>query len=130
MKTKTLSQIALALAVGSSAVFFTACGADEEKKPNAYIYKGFGTNPVSINITSKDDETIIKDVVVRGRNGECPLQKDVLNGEKIVYNKDISVPFSEDIQSGKLKCEPKNGKVEIKIKTNFGTYTYENSLYY
>ena len=130
MKTKTLSQIALALAVGSSAVFFTACGADEEKRPSVMLFKtGFaGGNPREIVIISKDDETIIKDVVARGRNGECPLQKDVLNGEKIAYDKDISVSFSEDVKSGNVKCEPKNGKLEIEIKTNFGTYTSENSL--
>ena len=122
MKTKTLSQIALALAVGSSAVLFTACGADESKAPKlgdnilGYEYRKAYQG---LHIVSQDDETIIKDVIVRGRDGECSLDKEDLKGQKVNYGETVRILFAD-------KCERKNGALEIEIKTNFGTYKYEN----
>lgn len=122
---KSLSQIALALVVGSSAVFFTACGADSSKAPKIEIrggteyklaYQGF-------YITSQDDDTIIKNIVVRGRDGECLLNKSKLQeGEKMRYNAHVEIRYAGE-------CEPKNGKFQIEVKTNFGTYTYEGKEY-
>ncbi len=117
MKTKSLSQIALALVVGGSAVFFAACGADESKAPKAYNY-GWS----SIVLVSQDDDTIIEDVVVRGRDGECAISFEPELGEKVNYGERFWINGIG--KNG--KCERKNGALQIDIKTNFGTYTYEN----
>ena len=136
MLTKGLSRFVLALVVGGSAVFFAACGADESKAPELNdVIAGYEFRKAyqGLRIVSKDDDTIIEDVVVSGRDGECSLDKEVLivNGsdrklgkdelknEKIRYGDKVRVYFAD-------KCERKNGALQIEIKTNFGTYTYEN----
>ena len=135
MLTKGLSRFVLALVVGGSAVFFAACGADENKAPelnDAIAGYEFRKAYQGLRIVSKDDDTIIEDVVVSGRDGECSLDKEVLivgsdrtiskdelKSEKIRYGDTVRVYFAD-------KCERKNGALQIKIKTNFGTYTYEN----
>ena len=113
MLTKGLSRFALALVVGGGAVFFAACGADESKAPKAYNYNSF-----TIVLTSQDDDTIIEDVVVSGRDGECAISLGSELGKKVNYGKKIWINWE--------KCERKNGALQIEVKTNFGTYTYED----
>ena len=116
MKTKTLSQIALALAVGGSAVFFTACGADESKAPKASEFGKY-----SIVLKSQDDETVFENAIVRGRDGECAIFVNPNLGDKISYGETFWINIDRD-----KGCERKNGAYEIEVKTNFGTYKYEN----
>ena len=81
-----------------------------------------------LRIYSRDDETIIKKMTITGRNGKCnedwgsggyflfnPLLK---YGEKLPYETMRAVFLGSD-------CPPKNGKYEIELDTNFGTYYYE-----
>ena len=120
---KSLSQIALALVVGSSAVFFTACGADSSKAPKIGADRDRGVIGFSRN-----DDTVIKEINVYGRDGKCAIKPikihksgmlcEEYKGEKITYDKIFGTDFEG-------KCEPKNGKFQIEVKTNFGTYAYE-----
>ena len=142
-----LSQIVLALVVGTNAVFFAACGADESKAPQITLSNG------TLYATSRDDNTILEGVTVSGRNGKCKKQlafatstniitldeifysyenmetckadghkdcKPLFDGQKIAYGD----AFGFYIIDSK-ECPPKNGAYTIELDTNFGTYKYE-----
>lgn len=90
----------------------------------------FGINAAFIKLQSRDDETIIKKMTIKGRNGKCNIKdlgaggrigvrRYVKYGEKIEYNGVRQILFDNKI------CPPKNGKYEIELDTNFGTYYYE-----
>lgn len=132
---KRLNKIALTvMAIVAVGIGFSGCDiADESKAPLMEIQDNevFG---IIIKMYSQDDETIIKNMSVVGRNGKCDI-KDLgaggeMNflfvsipllkyGEKLTYNTARTATFD------KKSCPPKNGKYEIELKTNFGTYRYE-----
>lgn len=144
-----LSQIALALVVAFGAFTFTACGADESKAPKALLQNAF--EAYFIKVISQDDDTIIKDATVSGRNGKCEKYvvsrwiffykdmetcvkdclsddckedcKPIFDGQKLPYDHEKFI-----YRIDKEKCPPKNGVYEAQIKTNFGTYEYEFKL--
>lgn len=125
MKTKSkFSQIVLALAVCVGAVFFAACGADESKAPQ--IEWRSGGNSLRLSFISQDDTTIINKVVVKGSNGVCDMGESfgadngsLLYGEKIAYGKARNAVMDTS------ECSPKNGKYEVEVATNLGTFEYE-----
>lgn len=125
MKTKSrLSQIVLALVVGGSAVFFAACGPDASKAP--VVEWRSGGNSLRISFMSQDDTTIINKVVVKGSNGVCDMGESfgadngsLLYGEKIAYGKTRNAFMDTS------ECPPKNGKYEVEVATNLGTFKYE-----
>ncbi len=125
---KKLHKIALSvMAVVAVGIGFSGC--DDGKSPLMEMQ----SNPMFGNwlkIQSRDDDTIIKNMIISGRNGKCKINdlgaggnniifKFVEYGEKIPYDSYRMVIFDED------SCPPKNGKYEIELKTNFGTYYYE-----
>lgn len=132
---KKLNKIALSvMVVVAVGIGFSGCDiADESKSPLMEIQDNevFG---IIIKMYSQDDETIIKNMSVVGRNGKCDI-KDLgvggeMNflfvsipllkyGEKLTYNTARTATFD------KKNCPPKNGKYEIELNTNFGTYHYE-----
>ena len=141
---KRLNKIALSvMVVVAVGIGFSGCDiADESKAPLIEMeYNDSDNNDLEriINLTSQDDETIIKNMSIIGRNGKCdvkdlgaggkftmvqfgtPLWSISLlkYGEQLVYDKKRSVLFTSK------NCPPKNGKYEIELNTNFGTYRYE-----
>ena len=132
---KRLNKIALSvMAVVAVGIGFSGCDiADESKAPLMEIQDNevFG---IIVKMYSQDDETIIKNMSVVGRNGKCDI-KDLgaggeMNflfvsipllkyGEKLTYNTARTATFD------KKSCPPKNGKYEIELNTNFGTYRYK-----
>lgn len=128
-----MKKLALILfaAVGIGAVF-SGC-ADESKSPLMEM-KGDASFGIFINLYSQDDETIINKMTISGRNGKCDIKNlgagGELNfflvstpllkyGEKLTYNAARTVTFEAK------DCPPKNGKYDIELNTNFGTYYYE-----
>lgn len=121
---KKLNKIALSVvAIVAVVIVFGGCG-DDGKSPLIDIV----SNPLGtrIDLYSRDDDTIIKKMTIKGRNGKCNIEDlgeggplNLMYGEKIPYNKKERIVFSYD------KCPPKNGKYEIELDTNFGTYYYE-----
>ena len=135
---KTLNKIALSvMVIVAVGISFSGCDiADESKSPLMEIV--YDTDiPSVIHLYSRDDETIINKMTISGRNGKCDI-KDLgaggeMNflfvslpllkyGEKLLYDKKRTVMFDA------TKCPPKNGKYEIELNTNFGTYSYELSV--
>ena len=130
---KRLHKIALSVvAMVAVGIGFGGC-ADESKSPLMEITSNqmFGTR---IDLYSRDDETIIKKMTIKGRNGKCDIKNlgaggafnlffasvpFVKYGEKLPYESRRAVLFDTEI------CPPKNGKYEVEIDTNFGTYYYE-----
>ena len=127
---KRLNKIALSVvALVVVGIGFGGC-ADESKSPLMEITSNqmFGTR---IDLYSRDDETIIKKMTIKGRNGKCDIKNlgaggafiasvpFVKYGEKLPYESRRAVLFDTEI------CPPKNGKYEVEIDTNFGTYYYE-----
>lgn len=123
------------MAVVAVGIGFSGCDiADESKAPliemNHSDFFGF----VIGSLYSQDDETIINNMTINGRNGKCDI-KDLgaggeMNflfvsipllkyGEKLTYNTARTATFD------KKNCPTKNGKYEIELNTNFGTYYYE-----
>ena len=132
---KRLNKIALSVVVVVAVgIGFSGCDiADESKAPLIEIQDNevFG---IIVKMYSQDDETIIKNMSVVGRNGKCDIKdlgaggkskvlfeeiSQLKYGEKIPYNKRRLVTFESK------NCLPKNGKYEIELNTNFGTYRYE-----
>ena len=115
---------------------FGGCG-DDGKSPLMEMQSNPSVGTM-ITLQSRDDDTTIKKMTIKGRNGKCN-EKDLIPdmsvrfslivaaaafpsikyGEKIPYNAKRVIVFSYD------KCPPKNGKYEIEMDTNFGTYYYE-----
>ena len=130
---KRLHKIALSVvAMVAVGIGFGGC-VDENKSPLMEIKSNpmFGT---WIDLYSRDDETIIKKMTIKGRNGKCDIKNlgaggafnlflvsvpFVKYGEKLPYESRRAVMFDTEI------CPPKNGKYEVEIDTNFGTYYYE-----
>lgn len=133
-KMTKLHKIALSVvAMVAVGMGFGGCG-DDGKSPLMEMQ----SNPfvgTMITLQSRDDDTTIKKMTIKGRNGKCN-EKDLIPdmgvgfslavalpsikyGEKIPYNAKRVIVFSDD------KCPPKNGKYEIEMDTNFGTYYYE-----
>ena len=133
---KRLHKIALSVvAVVAVVIGFGGC-ADESKSPlmeaevEVISSDWFGLNAAFIKLQSRDDETIIKKITIKGRNGKCNIEnlgagggigvrRYVKYGEKIEYNGVRQIYFDNK------SCPPKNGKYEVEIDTNFGTYYYE-----
>ena len=84
---------------------------------------------------SRDDETIIKKITINGRNGKCNIENLGAGGSKrntvcgnfllLKYGEQISYGDSRVIDNIQERCPPKNGKYEVELDTNFGTYYYE-----
>lgn len=124
---KRLNKIALSvMAVVAVGIGFSGC--DDGKSPLMEMQLIMGENWLKVH--SRDDDTIINNMTIIGRNGKCnirklgaggnnPFVKSVKYGEKIPYDSYRTVIFDED------SCPPKNGKYEIELNTNFGSYYYE-----
>ncbi len=118
---KKLNKIALSvMAVVAVGIGFSGCDiADESKAPSILIdYDRI----VTIHLFSKDDETIINNMTIIGRNGKCDI-KDL--GTQIKYGKIFTYNAKRFVMFDSNDCPPKNGKYEIELSTNFGTYHYE-----
>lgn len=127
---KKIRKIALGVVVMVIAgIGFVSCG-DDGKSPLAEIRLLENRIPILV-LQSRDDDTIIKKITVSGRNGKCDIKDlgtgrgillldGVKYGEKLPYGTIRVEGFNEDD-----KCPPKNGKYEIEMDTNFGTYYYE-----
>lgn len=117
--------VALATFVAFGALIFTACGADTSKAP-VVEWQSRG-NSLRISFKSQDDTTTINKVVVKGSNGVCDMGElfgarergSLLYGEKIAYGK------TRDAVMDTSECPPKNGKYEVEVTTNLGTFEYE-----
>lgn len=76
-----LSQVSLAVAVCVGAAFFVACGPDMSKAPKVELspdMSGF-----FVMVASQNDNTIVDDIVVIGRNGECKVAQ---TGKELMQN--------------------------------------------
>lgn len=128
---RKIRKIALGVvAMVVAGIGFVSCG-DDGKSPLAEIRLLENGMPVLL-LQSRDDETIIKKITISGRNGKCDIKHlgtgrgvflldGVKYGEKLPYDT-IRV---EEFDGRDDKCPPKNGKYEIELDTNFGTYYYE-----
>ena len=131
---KRLHKIALSVvALVAVGIGFGGC-ADESKSPLMEIKTSSTLDATAIHLYSQDDETIIKKMTIKGRNGKCDIKNLgaggkwqflfvslplVKYGEKLPYETKRAAIFDNEI------CPPKNGKYEVEIDTNFGTYYYE-----
>ena len=138
---KRLHKIALNVVVlVAVGIGFSGCG-DDGKSPlmEAKIFSSIDTryffsSNSCMAMQSRNDDTIIKNMTIKGRNGKCDIKNlgaggafnlffasvpFVKYGEKLPYESRRAVLFDTEI------CPPKNGKYEVEIDTNFGTYYYE-----
>ena len=129
---KKLNKIALSVvAIVAVVIVFGGCG-DDGKSPLIDIV----SNPLGtrIDLYSRDDDTIIKKMTIKGRNGKCDI-KDLGAGGKwsflfvslplVKYGEKLPYETMRAVFFGGESCPPKNGKYEVEIDTNFGTYYYE-----
>ena len=118
---KRLHKIALSVVAVLVAVMISGCG-DDGKSPLIEV-----EDRGVMWVTSRDDETIIKKMTIKGRNGKCDENWGSGNGfgtgPHLKYNEKILYDTYRRINL--WGCPPKNGKYEVELDTNFGTYYYE-----
>ena len=133
---KRLNKIVLSVvAVVAVGIGFIGCDiADESKAPLIEMNHSDFFGLVIGNLYSQDDETIIKNMTINGRNGKCNIKDLGAGGKsKVLFEEISSLKYGEKIPYNKRRlvtfesknCLPKNGKYEIELNTNFGTYHYE-----
>lgn len=128
---KKFNKIALSVvAIVAIGMGFSGCDiADESKRP----YIEMVSNPVLgsfIRLQSRDDDTIINNIAISGRNGKCDIKDLGAGGSNFLFK---FLKYGENIPYDSVRiesfdagsCPPKNGKYKIELKTNFGTYHYE-----
>lgn len=116
---KIANKIAMVLvAIVGIGMMFSGCEADATKAPEVKRLPLIGKNE-EIFITSRDDNTIINNVTLSGRDGKCDITTKQPFGSKILYDYPYSVLFDSE------KCPKTNGKYILSVDTNFGTYSYE-----
>lgn len=117
---KIANKIAMVLvAVFGIGMMFSGCEADATKAPEVRLWEFTALGRNDINITSRDDNTIINNVTLSGRDGKCDITTKEPLGSKILYNHDYIISFDPK------KCPKTNGKYILSVDTNFGTYSYE-----
>ena len=139
---KRLHKIALSVvAMVAVGIGFGGCG-DDGKSPlmEAKIFSSIDTryffsSNSCMAMQSRNDDTIIKNMTIKGRNGKCDIKNLGAGGSKrntacgnyplLKYGEQISYGDSRVVDNIQERCPPKNGKYEVELDTNFGTYYYE-----
>ena len=123
MTTKSLSQVALALVVGGSAVLFTACGGGEcetpDDKKSGCVEKGYHDNGrLAYEIPWKNNEKIVEKWYFESGQleRETPYKNGKIDGVEKTYYKDGQLheegSYKNDQRDGISKTYYQNGQIK------------------